>query len=137
LKKLSLSVTDNIDYHGFAIVSPEKDYRLCFEINKAMGYALEKSKTLVVIDSKIKTANEFSAFFYDDPDNKCSHYVVKNLQDNARLLPSMKEADYIYIVSGNIKLKTLHEIKTSFATIRNIQSIFVLKNEYIKHINLD
>ena len=52
-------------------------------------------------------------------------------------MPQVKEADYIYLISGKIKEKTLQEIKAAFAAINNIESIFVLKNDYIKHINLD
>ena len=137
MKKLNLSVSGPLDCNGFAIVSPEKDYRLCFEINKTLGYTLEKSKILKINNLKTNSINDFSAFYYFDEDNKYSHYIIKNLQENTRLMPQVKEADYIYLISGKIKEKTLQEIKAAFAAINNIESIFVLKNDYIKHINLD
>ena len=101
----------------YAIGSPAKEHRLCWEINREFGLAFYRQPELdvqVVVrqrktgsmnslfeqsESNELLVNYFSVYQHDLPDNSSDPvYLYNNHCGNYRLIPELKTVDYFLLV---------------------------------------
>jgi hypothetical protein len=80
------------------------DYRLVYEINKALGLALEKTDDLQVVyfqkDAEEESISEHSCFSVSDPDKLLTYFLLSNTGSEGFRLIQQKEADFFLLVKG-------------------------------------
>jgi len=136
LKKLKLDDSPQAEFRGLGIVSPEKDYRLCFLINQKTGWELEKTATLHIFDPAGQTRKEVPAFVHTNPENEYRTFLVKNRQESFFVVPEMKQADYI-ILQPFEQADTMNLIKKLISDITAVQSCFAISAQNLKHIDAE
>jgi hypothetical protein len=120
------------DYLLLGIVSPMKDYRLCWLLNHALDIELEKIDD---ISLNIKTKKKelcFSRFHFHEPITKADYYVLQNKCDGDQLLPEIKQADYIFFIKGSYYKEHADGIVEKLYQITEIQAVLRLQDNAIK-----
>jgi hypothetical protein len=134
-KKLTIRVDEGREAEGLGISTTLKDYRLCFELNRELNIALSKEGVLRV-DTQAGLL-EVICYFYRDVDRGADLYVMANRQEGWNVLPDMKAADFIALVSGADRQLLFDEIKAACQRITNIQSTFAIPQDKLKSIEID
>jgi hypothetical protein len=136
LKKLKLDDYAAADFRGLAIVSPEKDYRLCFFINKELGIELEKSAQLNVFEPDKNKRTSVLCYIHKDIENGSRYFLAKNRQDNLLMIPEMKQVDYFFLEPENQK-NTIDQVKKLLINISSIQGCFNIPVQNLKYIDAE
>jgi hypothetical protein len=123
------------DAHLFGIVSTIKDYKLCWYINKQLGYNFRLCTDINVCITRSNRQYEFKIFEFIEPVLHQSHYIYNNLNDGEYLLPELKNFDFIWLVKADYFEEDLKETFTkllnSLPEIRLAQVVdtHLLKNK--------
>jgi hypothetical protein len=127
MSKFLLTLDDDYEFTLVGISCHSKDYRLCWEINKALNIDLIRTQDLEI--RKKDTLNSHSFYEYIDEDNYLEYFLISNRGDNGFLIPEQKRVDFFLMAKGNIsdnhtsevicKINTLSLVLTSFSVEPN------------------
>lgn len=113
------------DFDLWALVSPLRDYRLVYFINKQTGLALMRLSDHQVLLPKTQGEGHFARFGYLDEIDHLVYYVISNKGQapNKWLVPEYKQVDAWLLVKGDEgeMHKTVIE---QCRSISHIQTIF-------------
>ena len=143
MKKHKFPLSNLQDYSALALVSPEKDYKFCFLLNKALHIKLDKAafvhdeKAQAPGESESNDKNGFPAYIYHDDYQDIDFYIIKNKNENKYLLPQMKQADYLFLLKGKDIQQHIENIKRIFTSLPYIHSTFAIPNNYLTHLKFD
>lgn len=98
MSKFTLNIEDDYDFSLIGVSCHAKDYRLCFELNKAFEIDLIRAEDLD-IDSK-KTKANYALFEYLDEENFLDYYLISNRSKNGFLIPENKSIDFFILLKG-------------------------------------
>jgi hypothetical protein len=120
LNKKFLKIELDLDFCLIAIISPLKDYRLCFLINKFLNTNYERTLMDYCISYPNAQSKYFSQFYYKNTsDNDC--YIISNKGAEGYLIPEMKETDYFILLRNFCDKEELQFILTHLKQIKEIQ----------------
>lgn len=94
-----LEVEYDYDFLILGISCHERDYRLCWLINRAMGYEMERSE-----DLEIHFAHDvvkFPVFQYEMPEEMTRLILIKNRVNGGILIPEVKQIDYLLKIEND------------------------------------
>jgi hypothetical protein len=94
-----LEVEYDFDFLVLGISCHEKDYRMCWMLNKALDYGLEWTEDLEIQLSH--GAVYFPMYHYQVPEDLTSIYLIKNRVEGGILLPELKQMDYLLKIENN------------------------------------
>lgn len=140
MKKHKISFSPATDFIALAIVSPERDYKLCFLLNKALHINLDKATTVYNNEKKPQNAETqlaFPAFIYYDNAEDLYYYIIKNNNEGKYMLPQMKQVDYLFLLKGRELEKNVEKIKYVLTQLPYIHSTFAIPNNYLNQLNFD
>lgn len=121
MKKFKLDIQYDYDFTLIGICSAEKEYRICWALNKQIGIELQKTENYFFKKSDIDFA-EFSMYLSENEREFTSFYLVKNegirtkpseltvLQQTSIptkeslkewLVPEEKQCDYFLLLKGD------------------------------------
>ena len=80
--KHTLTVEYDYDFVLIGISSHEKDYRICWALNKKLGLDLIKNESLEIKSKKQDTPSFFSLFKYENTDEFMEYFVISNISEN-------------------------------------------------------
>lgn len=122
-KKLlfSLDYVPDFDFEVIGIFSSLRDYRLCFELNRAMGLNFCRTPDLQVILDKNGVLGEFATFFVLS-ENSEELYLVANRCSNGHFIPEMKQTDYFLVIKNRSRYTTIPDVLETLKNIRNLSS---------------
>lgn len=122
------------DAQLMGIVSRQKEYQLCWEINRLLGFNFKMNNELEVMLIKKEKKCYFTVYEYNEPTRFTTHYLYNNHYKAEFLLPGLKHIDYIWLTKGsyynNEELKWLIEI---IKQINGVQLITQLKAHELKN----
>ncbi len=134
-KKISKNINYFEDYHMLAIVSPLKDYTLCFHINNALNFDLVKYEDLE-FSGKSDAVGKYSWYYYQDEMRRTSYYLISNKGDNGVLIPSQKTVDYYLLVKGPVASEMAGTHTSGLRNISLISAVFNVNMVQIKEMDL-
>ena len=126
IHKLKFDLED--DFQLIGIASHENDYRLCWALNKKMGFELIKSNDLVITHPKHKIEIHYSKYFYEDEMDYLNYSLLSNKSDKGFLLPDQKNIDFILKISGNPDAEILNQLTVKLKKIDIVITAFILDN---------
>jgi hypothetical protein len=122
MSKLVLTFEEDYDFSLIGISCHSKDYRLCWELNKALSTDMIRT-----VDLEISKKGKISAFsFYEfiDDANYLEYYLISNRGNTGYIVPEQKTMDFFLMIKGNIsdnhtkeciaKINSLSLVLTSF-----------------------
>lgn len=140
MKKHKISFPPATDFIALALVTPERDYKICFLLNKALHINLDKAATVYNIEKKSQSAetqHAFPAFIYFDKPEGIFYYIIKNNNEGKYILPQMKQVDYLFLLKGSEIEKNIEKIKNTLTQLPYIHSTFAIPNNYLTQLNFD
>lgn len=127
MTKYQLEVEYDYDQILIGISCHAKDYRLCWALNQALGFRLEKEdKDIEIIHRARGQASLHSVYLYYHEENHTEYCLVLNKGTAGLLVPEQKQADYFLMIKNSFD----DDIAELIATIRQIE--FVLTAYEVK-----
>ena len=104
-EKVKRYLLENEPVETFEIIgicSAQNDFRLAWHLNTRFSIFLEKSNVLVEVPIK-KTAefDRFNYYFYHDPQNLISYFLIRNKQEGRIFMSEKPSIDYFLIMQEN------------------------------------
>jgi hypothetical protein len=125
MKAFRLDVSHDYGFEVLALISPEKDYKLAWNINKLLNIKFQRDPDLC-LDFDQGNKLVFSNFKYDT--EYAGLRLLRNRSFDSRdskpfLLPELKEYDYIIKSEGEKNIFNMKEIAEKLKSLSIIQFI--------------
>ncbi len=131
-KRLSLNINYSEDYQLLAIVSHLKDYRISFFLNQELDLDLRKYDDLRPSDN----GATYSWYYYSEGDSYLNCYLVSNHHDSGKLIPSLKNIDYLLFVKNPYDDKEVMAMASSIRKIPNVVAVFEQNIPELKNMDV-
>lgn len=134
MAKHTLEVSYDYEFLLIGISSHEKDYRICWALNKKLELDLKKIESLEIKGKKQTTPSYFSFFVFDKEEDFLEYSVIANFSENKSLdsknnslfgatidsnehhsenellIPEQKQMNYFFVVRGEVDDDEAEEI---------------------------
>ncbi len=124
VRKKVLDIGYDYDFLLAAIVSPVKDYMICWHLNRQLGFDLVRQQDLEINFLNRKKLGYFSCFEYKDLANHVSFVLLSNKSGGEWLIPELEKVDYFLMLRDNIEAVALKPIIESIKGIAVVQTVF-------------
>ena len=130
MSKFVLEIEDvfDFDFSLIGISCHSKDYRLCWEINKALDIELERKDDYQAEGSN--SSHSFSQFI--DDDNYLEYYFISNRSKEGYLIPEQNRVDYFLLIKGNTSDDLTKDMICKINTISLVLTSFEIEPEQLK-----
>lgn len=145
LGKHTLKIEYDYDFVLIGISSHEKDYRICWALNKILELDLTKNESLEIKTKKQDTPSFFSLFSFENTEEFLEYFVISNLSENKLsaakdttlfakgdkdshsteigiLIPEQKQMNYFFVIKGEVAKKERNEIIRKIKKLDFIQT---------------
>ena len=122
MSKTIFRIEPVIDFKLIGISSHQKDYRLCWAINKHLGLELAKEKDLELNLKKSKENYHFSAYMCKTDDGSKEIFLLANRSGNNFLIPDLKNVDYFLQIYGPV---SSNELKAMILDLKKINLVLM------------
>lgn len=130
MAKLTLEVEEDYDFELIGICSHVKDYRLSWEINKALEFDLEKDDNYEI---NVKGDRQSYSFFsFIDDENLVEFYLINNRCSNGILIPEEKKSDYFLMIRGVLRGGHKEELIEKISNIKNVLTTYEIEVDQLK-----
>ncbi len=130
MAKLTLEVEEDYDFELVGICSHVKDYRLSWEINKALEFDLEKDDNYEI---NVKGDRQSYSFFsFIDDENLVEFYLINNRCSNGILIPEEKKSDYFLMIRGVLRGGHKEELIEKISNIKNVLTTYEIEVDQLK-----
>ncbi len=154
--KHTLDISDDYDFLLIGISSHEKDYRICWALNKKLNLDLVKKDSLEIKGKKQTTPSFFSFFVFDKPDEFLEYSVIANFSENKvlvskddnlfkqdktkqdnksgneLLIPEQKQMNYFFVIRGELDDDELDELVKQIKEIDVVQTAMRIEVKQLK-----
>ena len=130
MAKLTLEVEEDYDFELIGICSHAKDYRLSWEMNKALELDLVKGDNY---DLSVKGEKQSYSFFnFIDEENLVEYYLINNRTVNGILIPEEKKSDYFLLIRGVLRGGQKESLVKGIAEIKNVLTTYEIEVKSLK-----
>ena len=119
------------DFLLFGIICQHHDYRLCFEMNRAINLSLERAADLELTLNKGKDKIKTSRFEYKDGFGN-EYFVLSNKTSNGLLIVEYKNIDYFFMVREPVPMHEMLQLEKQLRAIPVVLGAYHLEPEKIK-----
>jgi hypothetical protein len=124
-KKTSLNVRSEAAYFTMLGISCHlRDYRLSFLFNHNLGFAFVKRDDLQTGITNNSEEMAFSFYSWKNEDRQNSFYLIANRNQEAVLIPEMKQFDFLLIVEGKFGKTEKNSLIRSLCSLPGILTVF-------------
>lgn len=122
------------DTRLLGIMTPDKDYQFCWQLNTLMGFDFRVNHELEIRMKKKTRDYFFPVFEYHEPTNSLSHFLYKNKFDGEYLLPEFRHLDFLWLMKNDtVTDNDLQQTIQSIRSVPGVQLVIELTNEKIKN----
>ncbi len=121
-----LHIDFEYDFLLWALVTPLRDYRLCYFLNKLTDLELYRQKDLVVNQGKAGGRGEFALYRGVNLLDRFRYYLISNKRapGQHRLLPEIRQADYFVMLQCSAENGWTDRVYSQLRDISHIQTLF-------------
>ncbi len=124
--------------HGFkaiGITSAQKDYRLCWLLNNALGYDLKRMADFLPENDPEHASPGFAVYQYENPSMFLHVYLVANKHQEAQLFTQLKNFDYLLLFKQPSQQTNLNDMVEAVRKITQVQAALLLPDLHDKKAN--
>jgi hypothetical protein len=136
LTKNILTWEPEYDFEVISIVSPLKNYRLCWLLNNALNFDFSLYQELEVQWPRKKKTGYFSMYHYYDDIDKMNYYLIANKSDGLLLLGELKNVDYLLKLQGFLASELKADILEAIKKISLVDAVFNTQLSELKNKEL-
>jgi hypothetical protein len=116
------------------VMSPVKDYQLCWHLNSTMGMDFRINNDIEIQLNKKGRNYFFAVYEFNEPTGALSHYIYNNQFDGEYLLPEFRHLDFLWLMKGDLVMDdSLQQTIEAIRAISGVQLVVELTNEKIRH----
>lgn len=130
--KFTLEVEYDYDFSLIGICSHEKDYRVCWALNKQLGIELSKTNDLELTEKKASAPSKFSMFTFNDEEKYREYSILGNKSANKLLLPEHKQVDYFLMIKSGLNEKEKEELVKKIKELSIVLTAYSIEPENLK-----
>lgn len=119
------------DFLLFGIICQSRDYKLCFEINRAMNLSLERGEDYSVTLNKGKDKIKTVRFEYKDGFGN-EYFILANKTSTGLLIPEHKSIDYFLIIKESVSQQDKVQVEKQLRTIPIVLGAYYLEPQKLK-----
>lgn len=120
-KVLDFDAGDYLDFKMIGIVCAYKDFRVCYEINKALTIYLRKEEDFEIKTERNRSHN-FSLYNYVNEDGE-QYLLISNKSGRGTLIKELKHFDYFIVIKNLSLINSVDQITDQLKKIVHITSI--------------
>lgn len=135
MKKLFIPFDDEYDYSLIGITTHEKDYRLCWLINKHLNLNFERIEDIEICHRKTETTTSYSVYECPIEAELLSFYIISNSKMKEHLLSEVKHANYLFMIKGEYDESEKESLILKLKSVKNIMLAFNIDMESIDTIS--
>jgi len=102
LNRKFLKFEIDLDFVLIAVTTSQKDYRICYLINKYLNLNFVKSADLEIDISEVLPPAFFSLYRYNSDDTETDYYFIANKGSEGYLVPEMSKVDFFLMIKNHI-----------------------------------
>ena len=100
-KILKLDFEQELDFLLVGIISGHKDFRLCFELNKALKLRFARKDDIIISAGKPGSSTSHARFLTGGNASETYNLIGnRDLEHTGFFIPEMRNVDYFFLVSG-------------------------------------
>jgi hypothetical protein len=114
--------------HTFKVIgisSAQKDYRMCWLINKQLGYDLKRLPDFVYKLPDHDKGQSYSVYHYEEPAMFLHINLMSNKSDEDQLFPQPKNIDYLLLFKQPSEQLNMDELVKAIRKIPQVQAAFL------------
>lgn len=131
MNKKFLKLEFDFDFILLSITSQLRDYRLCYYLNKELGFDFNKIEDLE-ISYKDQQPKYYSRYLYHIEDITPMYYLISNKSADGYLIPELKGSDFFIIIKDFIDDEDLNLFVQTVKSIRDVLAIVELDPSKLK-----
>lgn len=129
---LHLDVAYDFDFELISIVSAERDYRLCWQLNKELGLDFTRQDEIPIHYQKKKKFAYFNLYYYEDELNWLQYYFINNKSQGESLIPELKQVDHLLLIKGSEAELVKDETIKCLKAMSQVQAILDTNPEHLR-----
>ncbi len=102
LNRKFLKFEIDLDFVLIAVTTSQKDYRICYLINRYLNFNFIKIPDLEVDIAQAPEAALFSIYHYSWETTETDFYFIANKGSDGYLIPEISQADYFLMIKNYI-----------------------------------
>jgi hypothetical protein len=131
-KKNVIEVDFDFDFTLWGIATTLRDYQICWELNRALKLQLSREEDIEFSNPHKGKHLLFSLFRYYDEMDKCLYHLLGNKYYNEFLVPEVKEADYLFRLTGEVPDDFITDITKAVKLVPKVMAVIPLKASELK-----
>ena len=132
-KKHKLTFQLDFDFFLLGISSSENDYRLSWEMNKALEISLKKNADHITKKKEIEQV--FLVYTFYDEEVFLQYSLIANKSEKGYLIEELRNIDYFLQIHGDLSDNQKQQIISSIKNIKGVSGIFKLDINTLKSKN--
>ena len=132
-KTHKLEYLPDYNFLVLGITSDEKDYKLIWDINNALGWSLERKDNYRCYHQKNKIELEFPLFSYTDEDRYITYKLISNKHEGLALLEELKNLDYLLMIHDESGADEISDLSEKLKKINSIRAVFKIDIARLKN----
>lgn len=128
-----LEFDQELDFLLVGIISGHKDYRLCFELNKALSLEMHRCKDLVLSAGRPGSSTSHAWFTYGGSGRENYHLIGnRDLDHTGFYIPEMRNVDYFILIHGAAGNFELDKVVDQLRQLQVVSAAFVIEPAELK-----
>jgi len=125
-KKHVLQVEFNPHFQVIGVFSPQKDYRMCWLLEKHLGMNMKRLADFDFPVTASTTSCPYPVFHYSQPVHFLDVYLLPNRSEETPLFREPKNLDYLLLFKKSGEPHPTEESLQAIRSIPQVQAAFVL-----------
>ena len=131
-RKPVIKLDADFDFLLIGIVTPMKDYRICWFLNNILHLSLARTTDLVISRPGTQKQMSFSRYIFCDELSRSEFVMMENSHEADCVLPEVKEIDYLLIIKGSYYTKKKNDIVKKIKKINEVQTALLIDVNTVK-----
>jgi hypothetical protein len=132
LNRKFLKFEIDLDFVLIAVTTSQKDYRICYLINKNLNFNLTKVPDLAVDIAEASAPVLFSLYHYTANDDETDLYFIANKGSEGYLIPEMRKADFFLMIKNHIGESDVDKLVSALNKIPEVVAAVKIDPKKIK-----
>lgn len=132
MNKKVLKFEIDLDFVLIAITSSLKDYRLCYLINRELGFNFVKIDDLYLDPAHGEKPAYFSLYKYSWESSETDFYFISNKGSEGYLIPEMNKTDFLLMIKNYMDEDDLEKALIGLNRIQEIVAAVKVNPKKIK-----
>ncbi|MFM2190959.1 MAG: hypothetical protein RL491_1345 [Bacteroidota bacterium] len=128
-----LDFEQELDFLLVGIISGHKDFRLCFELNKALRLRFARKADIIISAGKPGSSTSHARFLTGGNSSETYNLIGnRDLEHTGFFIPEMRNVDYFFLVSGYNDNFNLTGMVEKMRDLKAVSGAFIIQPDDLK-----